>query len=131
MRGLVPLLLVLRQLSKQTGEQDAAARLRRFSSAGQVMVVLAVCTGVVNTGLILGRLPLEWSQPYQLLLAAKICLVAGMIGIALVNRYVVAPRSNPDFRPAAKLLGYTASIELMLGAGALMLVNLIGTLDPV
>ena len=129
--ALVPLLFILRQLSRQTNDQDAAAGLRKFSAAGQVMVALAVFTGVINTSLILGRLPLAWSQPYQLLLAAKICLVAGMIVIALLNRYVIVPRSNPDFRLAAQILIYTASIELMLGAGALILVNLFGTLDPV
>ena len=130
--ALVPLLFVVRELSKRDDGQDAAAAgLRRFSTAGQVMVALAVCTGVVNTSLILGRLPLAWSQPYQLLLAAKICIVAGMIVIALINRTVIVPRAKSGFRPAAQLLLYSATIELALGGGALVLVNLIGTFDPV
>ena len=48
------------------------------------MVALAVCSGVINTSLILGRLPLDWSQPYQLLLSAKICLVGAMVGISMI-----------------------------------------------
>ena len=129
--ALVPLVLILQQLGRKTHGPDAAAGLERFSTAGQVMVVLAVCTGVVNTGLILGRLPLAWSQPYQLLLAAKICMVSGMIGIALINRFVIVPRIKSGFQPAAPLLLYTASLELVLGGGALVLVNLFGSLEPV
>jgi putative copper resistance protein D len=129
--ALLPLLLVVHELSKQNDEQEAAAGLRRFSIVGHVMVALAVFTGAVNTGLILGRLPTEWSQPYQLLLAAKICIVAGMIVIALINRTVIVPRIKSGIRPATHLLLYTTSIELVLGGGALALVNIFGTLDPV
>ena len=129
--ALVPLLFVVCQFNKQDEGQEAAAGLRRFSIVGQVMVALAVFTGAVNTGLILGRLPLVWSQPYQLLLAAKICLVGAMIVIALINRIVIVPRIKLGFRPAARLLLYTTSIELVLGGGALALVNIFGALDPV
>ncbi len=128
---MVPLILVLRQLHNQSHEQDASMGLRRFSTAGQVMVTLAVCTGVVNTGLILGRLPLEWSQPYQLLLAAKIFIVGAMILIALNNRYIIVPRIKLGFRPATHFLLRTTTIELVLGFGALVLVNLFGTFAPV
>jgi putative copper resistance protein D len=129
--ALVPLLFVARKLSERDDGRDAAAGLRRFSIAGQIMVALAVFTGVINTALILGRLPLSWSQPYQGLLAAKICLVAGMIVIALVNRTLIVPRIRSGFRPAAHLLLYTTTLELVLGGGALVLVNIFGTFDPV
>jgi copper resistance protein D len=128
--ALVPLLLVLRQLGKQDHGQEAAIGLRRFSMAGQIMVALAVCTGMVNTGFILGRLPTAWSQPYQLMLAAKICIVGAMIIIALVNRTVIVPRLKSGFRPTANLLFYTTTVELVLGGGALALVNIFGTFDP-
>jgi copper resistance protein D len=130
--ALVPLLFVVCKFGKQGhGQETAANGLRRFSTAGQAMVALAVCSGVANTGLILGRLPTAWSQPYQLLLAAKICIVAGMIVIALINRTVIVPRIKSGIRPATHLLLYTTSIELVLGGGALALVNIFGTLDPV
>lgn len=129
--ALVPLLLVLRQLGKQDHGREAAIGLRRFSMAGPIMVALAVCTGMVNTGFILGRLPTAWSQPYQLMLAAKICIVGAMIIIALVNRTVIVPRLKSGFRPAAHLLFYTTTVELVLGGGALALVNIFGTFDPV
>jgi putative copper resistance protein D len=128
--ALVPLLLVLRQLGQQNHEQDVALGLRRFSTAGHAVVALAVCSGAANTVLILGSLPLAWSQPYQRLLAAKICIVGGMIVIALINRYVIVPRTKSGLRPAAHLLLYTTAIELMLGCGALVLVNLLSASDP-
>jgi putative copper export protein len=53
-----------------------------------------------------------------------------MIFIALINHIVIAPRINSGFRPAAHLLLYTTTVELVLGGGALMLVNLFGTFDP-
>jgi putative copper resistance protein D len=130
--ALVPLLFVVRELSKRDDRQEAAAAgLRRFSAAGQIMVALAVFTGVINTTLILGQLPLSWSQPYQGLLAAKICLVGGMISIALINRNLIVPRIKSDVRPATHLLLYTTTVELALGGGALVLVNIFGTFDPV
>lgn len=129
--ALVPLLLVLRQLGTQDHGHEATIGLQRFSMAGQIMVALAVLTGVVNTGLILGRLPTAWSQPYQLMLAAKICIVGAMIAIALVNRAVIVPRIKLGSRPAEHLLLCTTTVELVLGGGALALVNIFGTLDPV
>jgi putative copper resistance protein D len=128
--ALVPILLLLRQLSQQNLARGAALGLRRFSTAGHVMVALAVCSGVINTGLILRSLPLAWSHPYQLLLALKICIVGGMIVIALINRYVIVPRMGSNFRPTSHLLLYTTAIELMLGCGALVLVNLLSASDP-
>jgi putative copper resistance protein D len=128
--ALVPLLLILRQLGQQNHERDAALGLRRFSTAGHAVVALAVCSGAVNTGLILGSLPLAWSQPYHRLLAAKICIVGGMIVIALINRYVIVPRTKSGLRPAPHLLFCTTAIELMLGCGALVLVNIFSASDP-
>ena len=129
--ALAPLLFIVNAVYKQDDGQDAARALRRFSITGQIMVALAVFTGAMNTALILGQLPLTWSQPYQGLLAAKICLVGGMVSIALINRTIIVPRFKSDVRPTKHLLLCTTTAELALGAGALVLVNIFGTLDPV
>ncbi len=110
--------------------KEAAVALRRFSRAGHVAVALVIASGVVNTILVLGRWPLDPGSPYQMLLAAKIVLVAGMTGLALVNRYVFVPdiRKQPDRAIAGIRAGTYA--ELALGAGVLILVAFFGLLDP-
>ena len=110
--------------------KEAAVALRRFSRAGHVAVALVIASGVVNTILVLGRWPLDPGSPYQVLLAAKIALVAGMTGLALVNRYVFVPdiRKQPD-RAIIRIRAGTYA-ELASGAGVLILVAFFGLLDP-
>ena len=69
------------------------------------------------------------TTPYRELLAVKLALVAIMIVIALVNRYVVAPRLTPD-GPALRVLMKTSLAEVALGAGVIALVSLFALLDP-
>jgi putative copper resistance protein D len=89
---LVPLLICLPQLRNPAQRPDAALALRRFSSLGHVAVALILATGLINTGLILRKLPVDFSSPYETLLAAKIGLVGMMVAIAIINRYIVVPR---------------------------------------
>jgi copper resistance protein D len=109
---------------------EAKTALRRFSSAGHLAVALAIATGIVNTVLVLGRWPTDFTSAYQMLLVAKIALVAGMIGLALVNRYIFVPRmvTEPD-RAIIQIRNGTYA-ELALGAGVLALVAFFGILDP-
>ena len=109
---------------------EAKTALRRFSSAGHLAVALAIATGIVNTVLVLGRWPTDFTSTYQMLLVAKIALVAGMTGLALVNRYLFVPRmvTQPD-RAIIQIRNGTYA-ELALGAGVLGLVAFFGILDP-
>jgi copper resistance protein D len=109
---------------------EAKTALRRFSSAGHLAVALAIATGIVNTVLVLGRWPTDFTSAYQMLLAAKIALVAGMTGLALMNRYIFVPRmvTQPD-RAIIQIRNGTYA-ELALGAGVLGLVAFFGILDP-
>jgi putative copper resistance protein D len=109
---------------------EAKTALRRFSSVGHLAVALAIATGIVNTVLVLGRWPTDFTSAYQMLLAAKIALVAGMTGLALVNRYIFVPRmvTHPD-RAIIQIRNGTYA-ELALGAGVLGLVAFFGILDP-
>ena len=72
--------------------EEAGVALRRFSAAGQVIVALVIASGAINTILTLGRWPIDWTSPYQAMLAAKIALVAAMVGLALTNRYALVPK---------------------------------------
>jgi putative copper resistance protein D len=79
---------------------------------------------------VLGRWPTDFTSTYQMLLAAKITLVAGMTGLALMNRYIFVPRmvTQPD-RAIIQIRNGTYA-ELALGAGVLGLVAFFGILDP-
>ncbi len=109
--------------------RDAVSAMRRFSSWGQLDVALVVLTGAVNVALTSGAAPFPPTTPYRALLCVKIALVATMIALALVNRYVLAPRLRPD-ASALRILMKTSLAEVALGAAVVALVSLFGLLDP-
>jgi putative copper resistance protein D len=110
---------------------DAKSALRRFSSAGHLAVALVIATGIINTALVLRSWPTDFASTYQMLLATKIALVAGMTGLALINRYIFVPRMlTPPDRAIIQIRNSTYA-ELALGAGVLALVAFLGILDPV
>ena len=129
--ALVPLIPILRLLSRPECRAEAQLALRRFSNAGHWAVALVILSGIVNTMLILKRLPTDWSSPYQTLLAIKIALVAGMSLLAIVNRYVFVPwiSRNPNRALQALRLGSIA--EIVIGIVVIGLVAVFGTMEPV
>jgi len=130
--GLAPLALCLRRRDGEARlRADAAVALRRFSGLGHFAVALVVATGAVNTALTLGAWPTYFSSPYQALLAAKIAIVAAMIGIALFNRYVLTPRIEKQPRAALRALTISSLAEVALGLVALALVSVFAILAPV
>ncbi|ENN84399.1 hypothetical protein RHSP_22981 [Rhizobium freirei PRF 81] len=129
--ALVPLIPILRLLSRPECRTDAGLALRRFSKVGHWAVAFVILSGIVNTMLILKRLPTDWSSPYQKLLAIKIALVAGMALLAVLNRYVFVPwiGRNPSRALQALRLGSIA--EIIIGIAVIGLVAVFGTLEPV
>jgi copper resistance protein D len=109
---------------------EAKTALRRFSSAGHLAVALVIATGVVNTVLVLQRWPTDFTSTYQMLLATKIAFVAGMTGLALMNRYIFVPRMLTQRDRAVIQIRNGTYGELALGAGVLALVAFLGMLDP-
>ncbi|MET1028898.1 MAG: CopD family protein [Dongiaceae bacterium] len=117
-------------LPLETGVVGTGVALRRFSTAGHIAVMLVIASGVINTILILGRWPIDWSSPYQALIACKIAVVVVMVGLAIVNRYGLVPglsRQRPDALRAIQL-GTIA--EITLGLCAVGLVSVFGMLEP-
>jgi putative copper resistance protein D len=129
--ALVPLLIILVTLPRAAGQGSAVLALRRFSTAGHLVVAVVIATGIVNTALILGRIPNDWSSPYQALFSTKIAVVFGLVLIALVNRYVLVPHMKKAPKVILRLLIAAVVFELILGVGAIGLVSVFGTLDPV
>ncbi|MDH2374706.1 copper homeostasis membrane protein CopD [Cobetia sp. 3AK] len=127
--ALFPVVSTLRALHAETFRQAARAALIRFSRMGHLAVALVVVTGALNTGLILGTPPLDWSHPYQGLLAIKIGLVLSMVSIALFNRYWLVPKLSGQ-GGTTRALEWMTRLEVMLAALVLGLVVTLSALDP-
>lgn len=129
--ALVPLVPVLRLLSDPDHRREAQLSLRRFSTVGHGAVALVIVSGIINTMLILGHLPTNWSSRYQALLALKVALVAGMSGLAIINRYVFVPRIRTDRAAALNAIRLGSIVEIGFGIIVIALVAVFGVLEPV
>ncbi|CAI1505636.1 Inner membrane protein YebZ [Serratia quinivorans] len=129
--SLLPLLVCLRYLAQPQSRSDAVTTLIRFSRWGHLAVALVVLTGVINSLIILGRWPLDVDSPYQRLLLFKTALVALMVMVALANRYAIVPAMSSMPQLAQRGLVLACCIEVVLGAGVLLLVSLFATYAPV
>ena len=128
--ALVPLVAILGRLGSAEAGSEAGIALRRFSTAGHDVVALVVASGVVNTILVLGSWPTDGSSPYQAMLAAKIALVAMMVGLATVNRYTLAPGIASLRSNAVRAMRRATFAEIALRLGVVALVAVFGMLDP-
>jgi putative copper resistance protein D len=127
--ALPPLALVMLRARRTSLSADASIGLRRFSIAGHAFVAIALLTGIANLLLILGW-PETWSTTYRLLLACKIALVLAMVGLALVNRYILVPALHRNPAAASRALLRGTCGEIALGTLVILLVAIFGTLDP-
>ena len=126
--GLVPFVLCLSLYVRNRGRRESIAGMMRFSFYGHFAVAALVATGIVNIALT-GGLPWPPTSPYRALLDVKIGIVALMIGLALVNRYALAPRLSASTESIAAMRAITI-INLGLGALVVALVSVFGMLDP-
>ncbi|GHC26266.1 copper resistance protein D [Kushneria pakistanensis] len=127
--ALVPVVLLLRCLKAADTRAAAIQALIRFSSVGHLVVALAVLTGIMNTWLVVGGLPLDSDVLYQRSLWLKVALVALLIVIALYNRYRLVPRLSRD--PGALAILRRVSIaEIVILVMVVALVSWFGTLSP-
>jgi putative copper resistance protein D len=123
-----PLVIILKDATVIQPLKDIA--LARFSSDGLWAAVTVVVTGAVNTALILGTWPVDWSSPYQRLLSAKIAAVMLMLVLAVSNRTVHTPRLRIVPATATKAIAANAILEMAFGALVLLLVGILSGLDP-
>jgi putative copper resistance protein D len=125
--SLLPLVFCLRRM--RAAERDVGAALRRFSGLGHLAVALALCTGVLNSWLILRDQPLSLASPYQALLLLKALLVGVMVVLAMTNRYVFLPRLPAGDAGARHLRNGTVA-EIGVGSVVILLVSAFGIMSP-
>ncbi len=126
--ALLPVILIMRDMSRQITEQQTRA-VRNFSIVGHFVVTIAVLSGLINALLIRDRLLPLFAGPYDMTLAIKIALVAAMIAIAIVNRYVIVPRISASGRETA-ILSILTTVEFALAVSVLIIVNILSTMNP-
>jgi putative copper resistance protein D len=98
---LLPFIYCLR-LARGRWRQAAIGTMMRFSRYGHLAVAGAIASGVLNALLIQGGLFRD--SPWGEMLLIKCALVAGMVAIALVNRYVLVPRMSESGTRAEQLI---------------------------
>lgn len=126
--SLLPLLLVLPKLK---GAQAGQAReaLIRFSTLGHAAVAIVVLSGFISAALILDGLPLSLGSTYEVMLWAKVAVVAVMVSVAVANRYYLVPRLR-NKAGALDTLALGTMAELAMTFIAVGLVAWFGTLSP-
>jgi putative copper resistance protein D len=127
--GLVPFAMCLRAFQRDDLRKDAVRAMAGFSFSGQLIVAAIVLTGVVNIALTSHRPPLPPTTPYRALLVAKLVIVAIMVSLALVNRFVLTPRLKASAN-ALTILRATSVAEIGLGCVVVALVSVFALLDP-
>jgi len=133
--GLLPLgFLLARDSASPARRAETGMALSRFSGMGYWAVAALVASGLVNSWFLVGAVPKLWSTPYGQLLSLKLCLFAGMAGLAAANRFVIMPRlmrAEPDAgAPLVMRLRRQVLAEQILGVLILALVGVLGTLEP-
>ncbi len=126
--GLLPVLFCMR-LARGQWRSAAITAMLRFSHYAHFAVAGVLATGVINTLFIEG-LALPWQSNWGRLLLLKCALVALMVVIALVNRYVLVPRLNRQNDSVRLRLIALTWAEVGLGALVLAAVSLFATWEP-
>lgn len=136
--GSLPLLAyLLAHASRHPGRgQVDTARVAtdRFSPVGMTCVATLVATGTVNSWFLVGTVPALIGTAYGRMLSLKLALFAAMIGLAAINRWLLAPKiavdRASDSTAAARQLCRNACLEYGLGLGVLMVVGALNVSVP-
>jgi putative copper export protein len=116
-------LAVLLQLHR-SNEPNILLALSLFSEWAMIAVLLLVMTGLINGASILLGDQGSWSLSYLAVLGAKLALVAGMLGLAAMNRFRLMPQGRD------RVIARNAALELGAGVIVVLLAGVLGQLQP-
>jgi copper transport protein len=98
----------------------AAAVLRRFSHVAMAAVAMLIMAGVALTWVQLDGSPAGlWQTAYGQRLLAKLALVAGLLALALVNRFALAPAVAEGHARSTRRLRASLFADIALGLAVL------------
>lgn len=109
---------------------ETARALVDFSTIGLLSVAALLVSGAANTWLILGGLAPLPATSYGRLLLLKVALFALMVALAADNRLRLVPAMVKEHGGALDRLRTHVLGEQALGLAVLLLVAVLGTLDP-
>ncbi|WP_434524550.1 copper homeostasis membrane protein CopD [Photorhabdus asymbiotica] len=132
--GLWPFLLCLQLLRMRNElavglDRQVMISMMRFSTYGHIAVILIIVTGIISSLILLPGWPEYSGTEYQSMLWLKIVLVAAMVMLALINRYILVPKLRQPGR--YQLLIINSWIEIIFGALALLCVAIFATYQPI
>ena len=112
------------------GAGDKEQILMRFSGMGYVAVAVLVASGFVNGLYLVGTLDALVGTPYGQLLLVKLGLFAGMLALAVSNRFWLVPALKAgEPRTLARLRRHVIGEEA-LGLLVILVVSVLGTIEP-
>jgi len=116
--SLLPLYASVR---KSNAAHEALAR---FSRVIPIPLALLVASGAWLAVVQLGRVDALWTTSYGKVLACKLVVVAGLLGLAALNRYRLVPKLAGEGAAAARPLAISLALECVLALAVLGLVAL-------
>jgi putative copper resistance protein D len=133
--GLVPLAYILPRHPDTSCDLAVIEKvLLRFSGVGYVAVATLVGTGLVNSWFLVDSASNLLATPYGQTLLAKLVLFAGMLALAVANRFWLVPAISraADDSAAVWLRRLRVHVvgEQLLGAMILLVVSFLGTMQP-
>jgi putative copper export protein/mono/diheme cytochrome c family protein len=108
----------------------AAWATRRFSAIAVACVIALVLSGIGNSWFLVGSIPALFGTTYGSLLLAKLALLALMLGIAALNRWVWTPRLAAGDPRALRGLRRNTMLEITVGLLVVLVVGVLGTTIP-
>ncbi|WP_299848271.1 CopD family protein [uncultured Roseovarius sp.] len=125
----IGVLLPLNRLTITTGDTVLAARLgHRFGQIATVVIPSLIAAGVVLGWLLVGSWTHLFTTAYGLNIIAKLCLVAGLLGLGVLNKLRIVPELISGNAQAAVYLSKTVSMEWLVFVAVLLATAALTTL---
>jgi putative copper export protein len=133
---------VFRETHGPLAHADLVTAAHRFSRLAEWCICVIVLSGLANAYIELATIPALWTSPYGRLLAVKVTLVLGTLGLGATNRYRVLPalgrsglpgqgmRQSSDGDVARMLLSRYVAREAILVVAVFGCTAVLGQLPP-
>ncbi|NEX91249.1 copper homeostasis membrane protein CopD [Caulobacter sp. 17J65-9] len=114
---------------RRPDDEGTAVAMRRFAGVGTLAVGTLVVTGVANAAFLVDQPGALLATNYGRLLALKVFIFLLMLGLAGLNRFVVVPQLGREAAAVRRLRAHVA-LEQLFGFAVIVIVALLGTMDP-